>query len=609
MNQKPNFIPTRDSEVIVLGIGGHAKVVISTLRAMGYHVVEAYDDDASLWGTNLLGVPVVGPLETLVPAHRPAVIGFGDNHVRQRVASELPLKWLTAVHPSATVHPSVRLGVGTVVFAGAVVQPDVKLGDHIIINTGATVDHDCELGDFVHISPGANLAGSVRVGEGAFLGIGSAVIPHIHIGAWTTVGAGSVVVRDLAAGVIAKGAPAHHDTRPNPEAFVASVAPQGVLPVAVLEAVHSDLSPAVSPDETPIAASGQMGEFIMPDDARWAEILAQVPHDFYHLPAYVQLEARQSGGEAMAFYARRGNAQFLIPLILKRPPFSRDISPAWKDATSPYGYAHPLMSVENDEEDLDFFLNAFREVATGHNIVTAFLRLHPLMPLPREPLEKYGQLLQHGQTVYFDLTESDEEISQAICRNHRRDVEKLGKAGFQVVFNQWEYYQDFVNLYRSTMERLNADDMYFFRGDYFKRLRRALDSSMNLAIVLSPQGKVAAGGLFIQTGEIVQYHLSGAAEGFTRQSPTKIMVDWAARHWAKEPGQKYLHVGGGVGGSAEDSLFAFKAGFARHRADFFTYRMVLDPPKYQQLTARWREAGGQVEDAGTFFPLYGRPIN
>lgn len=198
------------SGVIVVGAGGHGKVVAATLQAAGRTVAEVWDDDPEKAGSELLGVPVVGPIaDRIAEAEgRQAVLGIGDNRTRRRFASELPLAWTSAVHPSAVVHPSVQVGEGTVVFAGAVVQPDAVLGRHAIVNTGATVDHDGELGDFAHVAPGVHLAGEVSVGEGAVLGIGVAVLPGRSVGAWATVGAGSVVVRDVLAGITVAGLPA-----------------------------------------------------------------------------------------------------------------------------------------------------------------------------------------------------------------------------------------------------------------------------------------------------------------------------------------------------------------------------------------------------------------
>lgn len=197
-------------QVVLIGAGGHAKVVVSTCRAAGYEVTALYDDNPAAWGTGLWGIPVVGGLDRLANGHpHPAVIAIGNNNARRAIAERLShLQWLSIVHPEAYVDPTATLGHGTVVFAGAVIQPDAVIGDHVIVNTAASIDHDCQVGDFAHLAPGVHLAGTVRIGEGAFLGIGAVVIPGRSVGRWTTVGAGAAVVRDLPDGVTAVGVPA-----------------------------------------------------------------------------------------------------------------------------------------------------------------------------------------------------------------------------------------------------------------------------------------------------------------------------------------------------------------------------------------------------------------
>jgi sugar O-acyltransferase (sialic acid O-acetyltransferase NeuD family) len=195
-------------DVVVIGAGGHAKVVIATVRAAGGEVTQVLDDDSARWGERILGVPVDGPVSDDAVANRPAVIAVGSNRARQALARRLQANWITACHPSAIVHSSVSLGPGTVVFAAAVVQPDAQIGAHAIINTAASVDHDCVLGDFVHVGPGTRLCGGVTIDEGALLGVGVSAAPNVGIGAWSTVGAGAVCVRDVPSDTTVTGVPA-----------------------------------------------------------------------------------------------------------------------------------------------------------------------------------------------------------------------------------------------------------------------------------------------------------------------------------------------------------------------------------------------------------------
>lgn len=211
------MIGPRPERVVVLGAGGHAKVIIATLEAAGYEVVAAFDDDQAKRGRALIGVPIKGTLDDFAQSgYERAVIAIGDNSTRSRLAEQFPhAGWVTVIHPRACVHSSVKVGAGTVIFAGAIVQPDTVIGAHVIVNTAATIDHDCLVDDLAHIAPGAHLAGGVRIHRGALLGIGAAVAPLRTVGEWATVGAGAAVVDDIAPGATVVGLPARtRETEP-----------------------------------------------------------------------------------------------------------------------------------------------------------------------------------------------------------------------------------------------------------------------------------------------------------------------------------------------------------------------------------------------------------
>lgn len=199
--------------VVIIGGGGHAKVVIESLRAAGRTIVAVIDADPT--PRDVLGVPVVGDDSVLPRLRREgltrAFVAIGDNRLRFKLAERLRAQGFelaNAIHPAAVLSSSARLGQGVAVMAGAVINAETDVGDLSIINTGAVVDHDCRLGAACHLGPASALAGGVRIGDRTFLGVGSRVIPNIKIGADTVVGAGSIVVRDLADGVVAFGVPA-----------------------------------------------------------------------------------------------------------------------------------------------------------------------------------------------------------------------------------------------------------------------------------------------------------------------------------------------------------------------------------------------------------------
>lgn len=177
--------------VIIIGAGGHGKVVADIVRARGDVVVGFLDDDPGK--ENVLGP--VSSAENYPDCS--FVIAIGNNKARKRVEAELPARWYTAVHPTAVISPSAVIGTGTVVMANAVVNAQAVLGAHCIVNTAAVVEHENVLAGFVHISPNAALGGNVHVGECTHVGIGACVKNNISICDGCTIGAGAVVVKDI----------------------------------------------------------------------------------------------------------------------------------------------------------------------------------------------------------------------------------------------------------------------------------------------------------------------------------------------------------------------------------------------------------------------------
>jgi len=195
-------------EIIVIGASGEAKAVISSAQQLGMVVRAVYDDSPAAWGSSLLGVPVTGPVAGARDTGLPAVLALADPHERKSMVGRLALSWLSLVHPSAFMHPSSVIGLGSVVLEGVVIQPTVTIGRFALISANATIAHDCTIDDYACLWPGVDLAGTVSIGEGACLKIGAVVTPNIHVGAWAVVGPRSVVIRDLPDHQIVEGLPA-----------------------------------------------------------------------------------------------------------------------------------------------------------------------------------------------------------------------------------------------------------------------------------------------------------------------------------------------------------------------------------------------------------------
>jgi UDP-perosamine 4-acetyltransferase len=192
--------------LIVIGSGGHARVLIDTLCRLGANILFITERDRTKMGAEVLGVRVAGE-DALIHDHSPdsvlLVNGIGSAD-SLRLRNRIRLEWIengynfaTIVHPAATVSELARLLPGAQIMAGAVIQSGAQIGRDTIVNTSASVDHDCLVGECVQISPGVTLCGNVVVGDLAHIGAGAVVIQGIQIGRQALVGAGSVVVRNV----------------------------------------------------------------------------------------------------------------------------------------------------------------------------------------------------------------------------------------------------------------------------------------------------------------------------------------------------------------------------------------------------------------------------
>lgn len=203
--------------VVVLGAGGHAKVLIDALQARSVPIRGILDSDPAKLGGKILGISVLGTdakLGEWLPDEVVLVNGLGSTEsLLSRTALHERLRargysFLGVVHPSAVVSPHACLGESVQIMAGAVIQAGARLGDGCIVNTGALVDHDCALEAHVHVAPGAVLSGGVTIGSNTHIGTGAAVIQGIRIGSRCLVAAGAVVVHDVPDGSRVAGIPA-----------------------------------------------------------------------------------------------------------------------------------------------------------------------------------------------------------------------------------------------------------------------------------------------------------------------------------------------------------------------------------------------------------------
>jgi CelD/BcsL family acetyltransferase involved in cellulose biosynthesis len=338
------------------------------------------------------------------------------------------------------------------------------------------------------------------------------------------------------------------------------------------------------------------GRLIACEDPAWTALLAQAPHDFYHLTSYVDLSAEHESGVARAVLVEDGDRKFLLPLIV------RTIPGGGRDATSPYGYPGPIGQGMADPVFVTAAFHEARQVLAAEGIVSLFVRFHPVLN-PAVP-EGIGLLVGHGDAVAIDLSQPTGVIWGQTRQNHRRQITRSIRSGHTVGLDESEEaFEAFKRLYRATMRRVDAPAYYSFDDAYFDRLRLAMGERMRL-VVVRIGNDVAAGGLFIEEDGIVEYHLSGTDDRFAAFSPTKLMTHFMTG-WAKARGNRWLHLGAG-NRAPDDALLHFKSGFSPIRNGFCTLRMVIDRGEYVRLVLEHDPSVDPARLDG-YFPVYRQP--
>ena len=163
------------AELIIIGIGGHSKVVTDIAMLNGYKILGYLDDKEPVGEGRDFYLGRIDTLPRWVRDGISFVIAIGNNLVRKAIVERyegLNLDYVKLVHPAAIIGSKVEILSGSVVMPGAIINADARIGRHVIVNTAAVVDHDCRVGDFAHVAQGAVLAGGVVVESCGFVEVG-----------------------------------------------------------------------------------------------------------------------------------------------------------------------------------------------------------------------------------------------------------------------------------------------------------------------------------------------------------------------------------------------------------------------------------------------------
>lgn len=349
-----------------------------------------------------------------------------------------------------------------------------------------------------------------------------------------------------------------------------------------------------------MAASHLVVQILEPSDARWPAVLSELSHDTYHRPEYLEIEAGRLSAHPVGLVVAEGARTLFLPLLIR----SVWNDAAFVDATSPYGYPCPLFSpaAAANPSFVENSLRSVLETLAAMGVCSVFVRNHPILSQVELPSE-LGASQTHGETVWID-TDQDERMSwRGVRSSDKNRINKALRSGVVAqVEADWASFSEYLELYDATMKRLDANDDYYFGRAYFEQIQQRFGGDAMLCSVRA-DSQLIAGGIFLKTGDILQFHLSGSRTDLSHLAPSRVMVDHM-RRWATENGVRKFHLGGGLGGR-KDSLFEFKAGFSPLRSEFSTWRLVPNWELHDAACAEAeRRAGRRLPHGSGFFPAY-----
>ncbi len=210
------MISNNKKKCLVLGMGGHSKVVTSILETyQEFEIAGLIDKYPENVGKKVGVYSVIGHQEELedfiTKGFNIFFIAIGDNYIRSKLFNYLKFHNCTIpplIHKSASYERDLIINEGVQLCTGVIITRAVTIGENSLINSGAIIDHESIIGKNCHVSTGVTITGKVEVGDNSFIGAGSTILPYAKIGNDTIIGAGSVVVKDIPSNVVAYGAPA-----------------------------------------------------------------------------------------------------------------------------------------------------------------------------------------------------------------------------------------------------------------------------------------------------------------------------------------------------------------------------------------------------------------
>ncbi len=347
-------------------------------------------------------------------------------------------------------------------------------------------------------------------------------------------------------------------------------------------------------------------EVLAYDDAeqrqKWRRLIDSFENiDVFYYPEYCKLFELHGDGKPYLFVYMDPYYNLVIYPFLKRSlkGFLIDTNNNLNlfDITSPYGYSGYICNNEN--LNMEDFLNIFHDYCKENNIISEFIRFNPLLSNVSFSPKKLNFFLER-QTVVIDLRKSKEDIWSSFKSNCRRNIKKALKSNVSIVLDDnLKDIDTFYNIYTITMQRLNAVPYYYFSRNWFYALKELLKDNV-VIFHAKHEGKIINSALFIYNAKYIHYFLGGSLSEKNEYRGNNLLF-YEATLWAKERGLQLFHLGGGY--QPNDSLARFKESFSPYILKYHVGGVIHHRYYYDYLVDLMFK-NKQIDNNINYFPLY-----
>lgn len=337
---------------------------------------------------------------------------------------------------------------------------------------------------------------------------------------------------------------------------------------------------------------------------RWNEIIGKFKNiDTYYTPGYVKSFMVHGDGEPILFHYNNGSYNALNVVMLRRIKdinyIILDSKEEYFDLSTPYGYGGFIFDDYVDQDSLNKLNHDYISLCKNNNIICEFVRFHPILR-NYELVSNMYETKYIGDTIVMDLN-TEEDIWNNITSKNRNVIRKAIKNHVVIKHGlTMDLFLKFIELYNSTMDRDNAREYYYFEIDFYRTLYSDLNQEIDL-FYAENDNNIISMAIILKRNKQLHYHLSGSDVRYKSLAANNLLI-WEVAKWGCQNGYKTFHLGGGVGGNEQDTLFKFKKSFNRcSDSKFFIGKKIFNKEIYDKLLQSINE---NIELDYDFFPAY-----